>query len=154
MAQLVSYSLMNVNATLSGPGAQISLGYGAAVAKEGITAEMLEEKDGLLVGADGSIMHSLRGGNAGRISVRLLKTAPANAALSIAYNFQRTNASFWGQNILMISDVQRGDVVTATNLAFTKFPTVTWAEDGNTLDWVFTGNVLELLGLGTADINL
>lgn len=154
MAQLVSYSFINVNATLSGPGAQISLGYGAAVAKEGITAEMIEDKDSIQVGADGAIMHSLRGGNAGRVSVRLLKTAPANAALSIAYNFQRTNAAFWGQNVIMISDVQRGDVVTATNLAFTKFPTVTWSEDGQMLDWVFSGNVLEILGLGTPDINL
>lgn len=152
MAQLLSYSFMNVQATLAGPGAIVSLGYGSGAAKEGLHVEYLEAKDAMTVGADGAIMHSLRAGNAARIMVRLLKTSPVNQQLSIMYNFQRTQASFWGINTLAIRDVQRGDVGAGAQIAFDKHAGVTWAEDANILEWSFTGNWLQLLGSGSPSL--
>jgi hypothetical protein len=155
MATLAAYSFMNIQCTLSGPSVQASLGYGAQNAKEGISFEMLEDKDMMMIGADGAVMHSLRMGNGARFSVRLMKTSPMNNTLSIAYNFQRLNAGFWGQNTLVVSDVQRGDLVAGSSVAFARHPGVTWAEDGNINEWTFYGNVTApLLGLGTFDVNL
>lgn len=154
MAQLLAYSFANIQSTLSGPGGVISLGYGAGNAKEGIHAEYLEAKDAMSVGADGAIMHSLRAGNAARVTVRLLKTSPVNAQLSYMYNFQRTQASFWGINTLTVTDVQRGDVGAGSQMAFERHTGVTWAEDANIMEWAFMGNWLQILGAGTPNVNV
>jgi hypothetical protein len=114
---------------------------------------MVDDKDKMDVGADGAIMHSLRASNAGRITVRLLKTSPVNAQLNALYNFQRMNPSAWGQNVLVVSDVARGDVVTGTVMAFVKQSDLVYAKDGNMNEWMFAGSVLELLGVGTPSAN-
>jgi hypothetical protein len=151
---MATYAFANVSATLQGPGASISLGYGAGVAKEGLTSEMLEDKDLLTIGADGSAMHSLRSSNAARLLVRLLKTSPVNSLLSFAYNFQRASASNWGQNYLVVSDIARGDNCAGRQVAFARQPVVTWAEDANFNEWQFlAGHWIELLGAGVPDIN-
>lgn len=146
-----TYSFLNINATLSGPGGSIQLGAGAGASEEGIDVDMLEEKDQMAVGADGAIMHSLRASDAGTITVRLLKTSPVNAQLSQLYNFQKQSAGVWGQNVLVVSDVQRGDVVTGTLMAFSKQAPVKYAKDGNVMEWRFQGRVEELLGTGVPD---
>ena len=46
-----TYSFIDVQATLVGPTGVIELGYGAAVAEEGITIEMAEDKNAMLIGA-------------------------------------------------------------------------------------------------------
>ena len=74
------YSFEDVQATITGPGGTISLGAGAGNAQEGISVEFIDDKDNMLMGADGSGVHSLRASNAARILVRLLKTSPVNAA--------------------------------------------------------------------------
>jgi hypothetical protein len=112
---------------------------------------MLEEKDGMVVGADGSIMHSLRASDAGTITVRLLKTSPTNAKLNQLYNTQKASAALWGQNVLVVSDTQRGDVTTGTELAFSKQAPVRYAKDGNVMEWKFQGRVEEILGVGVPD---
>ena len=60
------YSFEDVQATLNGPGGSISLGAGAGNAQEGISFEFLDDKDGMLIGADGSVVHSLRASKAAR----------------------------------------------------------------------------------------
>jgi hypothetical protein len=141
-------------ATLTGPGGSISIGSSSGSAEEGITAEMIEEKDLMTVGADGTIMHSLRASNAARVSVRLLKTSPINAALSSLYNFQRQASGTWGQNVMLVSDTQRGDVLSLTQCAFARQPVITYAKDGNMNEWVFFGALNELLGAGVPDVNV
>lgn len=149
-----TYSFINVTANLSGPGGSISLGYGSGEAKEGITAEMLEDKDMLTIGADGAAMHSLRANNAARLTVRLLKTAPTNGLLSALYGFQKSSSANWGQNILTVKDVIRGDSCSGILVAFSRQPSITWAEDGNFNEWSFLAGVWnEILGFGTPDIN-
>jgi hypothetical protein len=139
---------MNVAGSIAGPGGVVSIGYPNGNAKEGLHVEYLEAKDAMVVGADGAIMHSLRSGNAARVTVNLLKTSPTNALLSNLYNFQRTQASFWGLNTIAISDVQRGDVGAGSQMAFERHTGVVWAEDANIMQWSFQGNWLQILGSG------
>lgn len=150
---MTTYSFLNVQATIAGPGGSFSLGSDAGAAKEGLSTDMIDDKDKMDVGAGGDIMHSLRASNAGRITVRLLKTSPQNALLSALYNFQRLNAGAWGQNVLIVSDIQRGDVVTGTQMAFTRQPVITWSEDANMNEWSFMGNIIEVLGAGIPNVN-
>ena len=109
---MTTYSFMDVVATLSGPTGSIDLGYGAGTAPEGITIEFLEDKDKMDVGSDGSIMHSLRASNAGKITARLLKTSPTNNLLSVMYNETKSLPSLWGQNIISVRDIYQGDTNT------------------------------------------
>jgi hypothetical protein len=148
-----TYSFLNVVGTLTGPGGAISIGSGSGDAEEGITTEMIEEKDLMTVGADGSIMHSLRASNAARMTVRLLKTSPINAQLSTLYNFQRQASGTWGQNVIVVADTQRGDVLSLTQCAFARQPVITYAKDGNFNEWLFLGALNELLGSGVPDLN-
>jgi hypothetical protein len=149
-----TYAFGNINATIVGPGGSFQLGYGSANAEEGIDIDMIEEKDGMITGADGAVMHSLRMSDSGTITLRYLKTAPINAKLNALYNAQKTSAALWGQNIINVSDVQRGDVVTGTQLAFSKQSPVKYAKDGNIMEWKFQGVVQELLGVGIPDVSV
>lgn len=151
---MTTYSFLNVAATLTGPGGSIQLGYGAGNAEEGISEEMLEDKDAMTIGADGAVMHSLRAGNGARLTVRLLKTSPVNALLSNLYNFQKASAALWGQNVLVVSDIYRGDVLTVTQSAFSRHTPVTYSKDGNTMEWTFFGTIDQKLGAGVPDINV
>jgi hypothetical protein len=151
---VTTYSFINIAASIVGPGAAFNLGYGSGDAEEGITVEMIDDKNKMDVGADGSIMHSLRASNAGRVTVRLLKTAPTNALLSACYNFQRFSSGNWGQNSIVLADTARGDLVLASQMAFVKQSDLTYAQDGNYNTWVFMGSIdNELLGTGTPSAN-
>jgi predicted SPOUT superfamily RNA methylase MTH1 len=137
-----------------GPGGAFNLGYGSGDAEEGLTVEMIDDKNKMDVGSDGTIMHSLRASNAGRITVRLLKTAPTNALLSALYNFQRFSSGNWGQNVIIVADTARGDLVNSSQMAFVKQSDLTYAQDGNYNTWVFIGSIdNELLGTGTPSAN-
>lgn len=137
-----------------GPGGAFNLGYGSGDAEEGITFEMIDDKNKMDVGADGQIMHSLRASNAGRATVRLLKTAPTNALLSALYNFQRFSSGNWGQNSISGADTARGDLILCSQMSFVKQSDLTYAQDGNYNTWVFMGSIdNELLGTGTPNAN-
>jgi len=143
------YSFEDVQATLSGPGGVASLGAGAAVAKEGITVDFIEDKDAMIVGADGKAVHSLRASKAAKITVRLMKTSPQNAVLSQMYNTQIASSLFWGQNLLTVTNPVTGDDYPCTEVAFAKFPAITWAEDPNLNEWTFNaGQADPQLGVG------
>lgn len=145
-----TYSFLDVQAALVGPGGSFQLGSGIGAAKEGISTGMEEDKNATLTGADGQIAQSLHAGNTGTITVRLLKTSPVNRQLSLLYNAQRVSSQLWGKNTITVSDVARGDLVVGTQMAFVKFPDLTWAEDANLVEWVFRGIVIEQLGDGNA----
>lgn len=149
-----TYSFQNVQATISGPGGSFSIGASSGNTDEGITVAMIDEKSTMTVGADGTVMHSLHASNAGRISVRLLKTSPTNALLSAMYNFQKSGATNWGQNRIVISDLARGDVIASAEVAFAKQPDVNYGKDGGQMEWAFVGSVEEILGAGVPDVNV
>lgn len=145
------YSFLDVQATITGPGGGFPVGAGAGAATEGISIEYEEDKDRLVVGADGSPMHSLNASKAGRISIRLLKTSPTNDLLEQLYNFQTTSSLFHGQNVLVITNVVTGDVYTCTSVAFQKFPRNDYAKEAGMLEWTFTAGYVDvLLGSGIA----
>ena len=148
---MATYSFMDVQATIVGPGGSFSLGYGACNAEEGISVAMTENKNTMTVGADGCVMHSLHAGNAGTVTVRFLKTSGTNQMLSMMLDLQRVSSALWGQNVIVISDAARGDQITCTNVAFQRWPNVTYAKEGGVQEWVFdAGQVNGILGDGTS----
>lgn len=132
-----TYSFLNVQATLNGPGGSINLGAGSGAAQEGITVERAGDKNVMLIGADGNGMNTLRADKSGTVTVRLLKTAPANAQLMAMYNAQSLSSSLWGQNIITVSQTGVGDIHTARESAFKKVPTMNYKQDGDIVEWVF-----------------
>mgnify|MGYP001400230651 CR=1 FL=1 len=152
---MATYSFTNIFATVTGPGGSFKVsGDGAGSAEEGITAEMDEDKDTQTIGADGEVMHSLHAGRAGKITFRLLKTSPVNNLLSQLYNFQTLSSLTHGRNVIRLTDVARGDVVSGREAAFARQPRVNYSKDGDILEWVFNVGKLDmLLGSGEPDAN-
>lgn len=125
------------------------MGNGAGAAEEGITAEFTEDTNFMKTGADGQPMQSLNGSKAGRIKVSLLKTSPTNNLLMAMYNFQRTASQLWGQNVLVVSDTQRGDVLAGRSVAFKKPPSISYAKEAGMNEWEFDVGQLDMsLGAG------
>jgi hypothetical protein len=132
-----TYSFMDVNGTLNGPGGSFPLGYGSANAKEGIEITMNADKNTMLIGADGEGMHSLKGDKSGTVTLRYLKTSPRNAQLMALYDAQSLSAKLWGQNIITVTQDAVGDIHTAREAAFKKKPDMKYAEEGDILAWTF-----------------
>ena len=132
-----TYSFLDTNVTMSGPGGSVNLGAGAAVAKEGITFTATSEINKMDIGADGKGMHSLHADKSGNVVVKLLKTSPMNSALNQMYISQTSSASLHGQNHITLNNPATGDNVTCEGVAFKKAPDLTYAEDGGTNDWEF-----------------
>lgn len=150
MAASHTYSFLDVQCAIAGPGGVISLGGDGGAAKEGITVEPSEDIGTMQIGAGGEVMHSLHAGRPAKAMVRLLKTSSVNALLSAMFNLQASSASVYGQNTIVVSDSARGDIVSCFSAAFAKFPGVTWAEDANYNEWTFNvGRVNWNLGTGT-----
>lgn len=146
---MAAYSFLSVMGAISGPGGAFSLASGAGVAGEGITIDNVEEKDLATVGAGGALMHTLRASDLAKVTIRLLKTSPTNAKLSAMYNLQKGNVALWGQNVITISDVVRGDVEAVSQAAFVKPTANTYDKDGKMQEWEFLGLRNSLLGGGT-----
>lgn len=132
-----TYSFIDVQATIAGPGGAFELGYGQATAEEGITVAMANDKNAMTIGSDGSGQHSLRADNSGQITIRYLKTAPINRTLMALYNAQKIDSRLWGKNIITVSQSVAGDIVAATQCAFKKVPDLNYATEGGTVEWVF-----------------
>ena len=141
------YSFLDVQATITGPGGSFSIGSGAGNAKEGISIEYTEDKDRMIIGADGSAMHSLIASRGGKVLLRLLKTSPTNELLEQMYNFQTSSSALHGQNVIRVTNVVSGDDYTLTECAFSKFPRNDYAEEAGMLEWDFNcGHVNVILG--------
>lgn len=145
-----AYSFVDVQAAIVGPNGAVSVGPGAGNAEEGISISMMDDKGAMIAGADGHVMHSLHASKAGTITVRLLKTSPVNAILSLMYNADTISAAVYGNNTIVIRDSVRGDVVAASGCAFRKHTDVSYAKSGNIHEWTFNCAKIDfLLGVGT-----
>ena len=140
---LATYTFLDVHCRLTGPGGSVDIGSSAALAKEGITFESIEDIDVMVIGAAGDAMHGLRGVKAARAVVRVLKTSPANAQLSQLLSDQRQSALFHGQNQISLANPITGDSYTCTGVAFARVPTNTWAEDPSMIEWTFNVSYMD-----------
>lgn len=139
-----TYSFLDTNATLTCVDATIDLGYGEAIAEEGITFAMAGDKNSMTIGADGEGMHSLHADNSGQVTIRLLKTSPANAKLTDLYNLQKGNTKKWGRNTFTFNHTGSGDNGTATKCAFKKRPDLRYAKAADIVEWVFDSIKLDI----------
>ncbi len=131
-----TYSFLDVQATIVGPGGTFSLGSGGN-AEEGIEIEFEGDKNTMTPGADGAVMHSLHAAKNGKVSIHLLKTSPLNALLSNMYNLQTVSSALHGQNLITVSNTVTGDQITCQQAAFSKHPTSVYAKEGGTNTWMF-----------------
>lgn len=146
---MATYSFLDVFCTLTGPNGALPLGSGSGVADEGITVEMAGDKNTQTTGADGEVMNSLHAANNGMITIRLLKTSVFNALLTAMYIEQRQSSLIWGKNVIVVSNIAAGDVITATQCAFKKFPTIVYSKDGPMNEWAMDGGkIVQVLGPG------
>jgi hypothetical protein len=146
---MATYSFLNTNATIAGPGGIVNLAAGAAAAEEGISIEPIEDKNVMTIGADGRGQHSLIASDACKVTVRLLKTSPVNKQLNLMYLAQKQSSALWGTNVLTIANTGLGDITTITGVAFSKKPTITYAKEGGMMEWTFDGiSANSVLGSG------
>ena len=142
-----TYSFLNVNCSLVGPGGSVNLGSGAGVAEEGISIDPNGDIDSQTIAADGTAMHSLHADKSGSVTVRLLKTSPINSQLMLLYNYQTSNAANHGRNTITVSDTNLGDLVTLRNVAFKRAPNLTYAKEAGLNEWTFNvGQIDRALG--------
>jgi hypothetical protein len=132
-----TYSFLDVTASIAGPSGSFNLGYGEAVADEGIVTAPAGDKNTMTVGADGEGMHSLHADKSGQVTLRYLKTAPVNAKLMAMYDAQTLSSSLHGQNLITIRNTASGDTTTARQCAFKKKPDLRYAKDGDIVEWIF-----------------
>ena len=150
---LATYSFLDVHCRIAGPGGSVDIGSSAALAKEGITFESIEDVDVMVIGAAGDAMHGLRGVKAARAVIRVLKTSPANAQLGAMLSYQRQSALFHGQNQISLANPVAGDSYTCTGVAFARVPTNTWAEDPGMIEWTFNVSYMDpKIGGGLAGV--
>lgn len=135
-----TYSFLDTNASITGPGGSINLGNGAGVAKEGITVDMVGDKNKMDIGADGQGMHTLIASEACEVKVSLLKTSPVNKQLMNMYNLQSAGGgALWGINVITVNNSALGDSITVTQVAFKKKTNLVYATEGNMNVWAFDG---------------
>jgi hypothetical protein len=140
---MATYSFLDVQAALVGPGGVINLGAGAASAEEGITIEPTESIDTMTIGADGSPMHSLHANKSGKVTIRLLKTSPVNKQLAQMYAIQTSSGANHGQNTISIASSGLQDVITCQSVAFERAPNITYAKEGGTNEWTFNAGIID-----------
>ncbi len=150
---MTTYSFLDVQASIDGPGGNFQLGSGAGNAEEGITIEPTGDKNTMTIGADGSGMHSLHADSSGTITVRLLKTSPANAQLQNMFNYQTGSSRYHGRNTIVVRNPITGDVTTCTGVAFAKQPPLTESKVPGPSEWVFHAIAIsKKLGSGTPEL--
>jgi hypothetical protein len=150
MGTPVTYSFLDVQASINGPNGAFPIGSSAGVAEEGISIEFAEDQDTMQIGADGSGMHSLHAGQSGTVTLRLLMTSPTNELLDAMYALDRATPSSHGQNTIVVSWLTAGDITTCTNCGFRKFPSLTYAKDGQMREWTWNAvRISPLLGAGS-----
>ena len=134
---MAAYSFLNIVAAIAGPGGAFNLGAGAAVAEEGITIAPAEDKNSMIIGADGKGQHTLIANSAGLLTLRFLKTSPTNGFLMLMYDLQSASSSLWGQNLITVADTARLELTTAQSCAFKKKPEIVYDKAGPMLEWTF-----------------
>lgn len=146
---MAAYSFLDIKGAIAGPGGTIQIGMGSGAADEGITFERTEDRNTMQTGADGEVMHSLHASDSATVRVRLLKTSTTNGKLNEMFKSQRRSSSQWGRNVISIQDYVRGDRVTASEVAFTGEPALSYGKTGNVNEWTFhAGHLVEVLDQG------
>ena len=144
-----TYSFLNIVCTISGPNGAFPLGAGSASAEEGITVEPSTDQSTMTIGADGSGMYSLHADFSGRFMVRLLLTSPTNQLLANMFEADRSSAAFYGQNLVVLTDVARGDNITGQGCAIMRAPNLVYGREGGLREWTISAIVIHrLLGSG------
>lgn len=139
-----TYSFLDIVSSLVGPGVVIDLSAGAGIADEGIRVDFAGDINAPTVGADGTGMQTLRADKSGTITISVLKSSPLNQKLSAAVALQRTSSAMHGQNTITLFDRNKGDNVTAQNVAFQKIPNLAFAKDAQPVQWVFSAIVIDM----------
>lgn len=147
-----AYSLLDVEASIEGPGGSFQIGAGVGLAEEGINIEPTGDVNIMTEGGDGEIMHSLRASKAATLTLTLLRTSPTNAKLMNLYNYQTSSSRYHGQNTVTVRNPVSGDVNTLSQGAFQKKPGQPYAVDGGKLVWTFQGKLETVIGTGTPEI--
>lgn len=143
-----AYSFLNIVASIAGPGLALNVGAGAAVAEEGITIAPNEDKNSMIIGADGKGQHTLVASNGGLVTFRFLKTSPTNGFLQLAYDLQSASSALWGQNLITVADPARLELTTCQSCAFKKKPELVYDKAGPMIEWQFdTLQINSVLGL-------
>jgi hypothetical protein len=140
---MATYSFLDTQASIVGPGGAINLGQGAGAAEEGIDIEPSEDIGSMAIGADGTPMHSLHANKSGTVTVRLLKTSPVNQKLMQMYSFQTAAGSNHGQNTISIGNTATQDAITCQLVAFKRAPKIAYAKEGGTNEWVFNAGIID-----------
>lgn len=149
----MAYSFLDVQASIEGPGGSFQLGSGSGNAEEGITIEPGGDKNIMTVGADGSVMHSLRADASGTVTVTLLRDSGTNQKLQNLYNYQTTSSRYHGRNTIMIRNAVTGDVITCTQAAFAKAISNPYAVEGGKIAWAFhAGSISTVIGSGSPEL--
>jgi Protein of unknown function (DUF3277) len=143
MAGITTYSFLDVQAAITGPGGAFSIGAGSGNAEEGITIAPTEDVDTMTIGADGTPMHSLHASKGGRVVVRLQKTSPTNALLSQMLALQRSSGALHGQNTITITNTATGDNITCQLCAFGKQPEIKYGKEGGFNEWEFLCGIVD-----------
>lgn len=150
---MATYSFLDVTASITGPGGVVALASSAGVAEEGITVEASQDKNKMIIGADGAGMHSLIADESSEVSIKLLKTSPANSLLQGMLNYQTTSAVLHGKNHIVIVDTARGDNIILNDVAFKKQPGLEYAKEGKFVEWKFEAiRTHTILGVGTPEL--
>lgn len=134
---MATYSFLSVIGTIVGPGIVLKIGAESGASEEGISIDPNEGINTLTMGADGSGMHSLHANRSGKITLRLLKTSPFNAALQLAYNLQTANPRAHGKNTITVTDINLLDNTVCQKVAFAKKPTLSYGKVGQVMVWEF-----------------
>lgn len=154
MAGALVFSFKDIAATIDGPGGSIALaGDEAGIAPEGITIEPSADLNTMTIGADGVAMHTLSADRSGTVTVRLLQGSTVNRQLQVMQDYQATSSAYHGQNTITIRDTARGDTITCTGVAFSRYPALTYAGPVSNREWVFhAGKIERQIGSGTPEI--
>lgn len=143
------YGFQNVSANIVGPGGESDLANGAGAAEEGITIEAVQDQSTAEYGADGFVAHSLSAVTASNVTIRLSKLSPQNAILAEMFNLQSNSPALNGTNTISIRDIESGDIILLTDVAFTKRPAINYAKEAGMNEWVFiAGHTSQILGGG------
>jgi hypothetical protein len=134
--QTGSYTFLDVNASIQGPGGNFSLS-SAGLSDEGLTLSQASDKNTMMVGAAGDGMHSLRASTAARVTVSLLKTGTGNAQMNALYRHQSVSSAYWGQNTITITNAVTGDSIVLTGCAFVKQTDLGYKAEGGLNVWAF-----------------
>lgn len=138
-----TYSFLDVLCAMAGPGLAIDMSAGAGLADEGISFSPNGDINSMTIGADGTGMNTLRADKSGTITVRCLRASPLNSQLSLAFALQRSSSAAHGQNTITLVDRNKGDNVTAQNVAFQRAPALSFGKEAGLVEWTFSAVTID-----------